>query len=361
MKTIIFLFLVVQSATSLFAQPFDIKTIPAQCVRNIQSSNELLYGISNRQVVISNDSGITWFPSKWQPDLADITTEDGLKSHEGISCLWVDDTTIYCGISGMNFNHLGQPYGGGGIARSNGNRIGGLNVPSVYAKDSYVIAYQQWHIGQISYSTDNGNTWTNTQGGFELPAGVIGEFYFSQGPYVSTNKFVSSKPLLFIDSLSGGYRQIAVSSFGILAAIHRQKNVSKGSYELYYSLDTGKTWIRHPNDVPESVKSIQFIGKTLLLANNEPCNIVSVEDHYSTQQKTTVYPNPASEYVVIDGIMQEQTVTVFSSLGSVVTLPLRKQSQQSWIADVSHLQPGVYTVVQKEQGIVRSNTFVVLR
>jgi hypothetical protein len=73
-------------------------------------------------------------------------------------------------------------------------------------------------------------------------------------------------------------------------------------------------------------------------------------DELAAQPNVTLYPNPATDFVIVDGELVER-VTIYTMNGRRV---LHQQTASGQHISVAHLQPGTYIVeTQTANGIAR--------
>jgi hypothetical protein len=73
-----------------------------------------------------------------------------------------------------------------------------------------------------------------------------------------------------------------------------------------------------------------------------------------------IYPNPAHDELTIrtsSQITGDATITIYNFLGQLMNVPVSKSSK-GYVADVSKLPPGVYNVLYRQDGNVKTSNFI---
>lgn len=78
-------------------------------------------------------------------------------------------------------------------------------------------------------------------------------------------------------------------------------------------------------------------SSTIILSKDQPTTFVGINEQ--TQSKLTLYPNPATEEIFVQGIKDGENFTILNNLGQVV-----QQGNYHHSIDVTKLQGGVYFV-----------------
>jgi hypothetical protein len=70
--------------------------------------------------------------------------------------------------------------------------------------------------------------------------------------------------------------------------------------------------------------------------------ITSVED--ASETTVRIYPNPASDWIVIEGIRDLHDCHVLNINAEIVPAQFERITTESWKLDIQHLIPGIYLV-----------------
>jgi expansin (peptidoglycan-binding protein) len=96
--------------------------------------------------------------------------------------------------------------------------------------------------------------------------------------------------------------------------------------------------------VVDGVEIASGTNKTFTGTSNfKPCITTSLED-LSAVRNIQIYPNPASDIILIDEVEGIQLVNVYNTLGELVMIKQITPSQTKVMMDISTLETGMYTL-----------------
>ncbi|HSH64231.1 MAG TPA: T9SS type A sorting domain-containing protein, partial [Bacteroidia bacterium] len=78
-------------------------------------------------------------------------------------------------------------------------------------------------------------------------------------------------------------------------------------------------------------------------SNFKPCITTSV-GVIAEAGNIQIYPNPASDFILIDDVKDIQMVNVYNALGELVMIRQINPSQNKLMMDISTLETGIYTM-----------------
>lgn len=172
-------------------------------------------------------------------------------------------------------------------------------------------------------STNNGTSWTNVSG--DLPALGVNDILIYPG----------DENIMFVANDGG----------------------------VYYTTDGGTTWLRLGANMPYvAVPDIHFnYNNTKIIAGTFGRSIYSIDittitgenNLVSTQPEINVFPNPASDFITIQGIAQDEVVKIYNVNGELV------KSGRGPVISVADLAAGVYVVHVDSNGTAIHRKFVV--
>ncbi len=96
--------------------------------------------------------------------------------------------------------------------------------------------------------------------------------------------------------------------------------------------------------VVDGVEIASGTNKTFTGTSNfKPCITTSIED-MTAARNIQIYPNPASDIIIIDDVEHIQMVNVYNTLGELVMTKQINASQNKLMMDISALEKGFYTL-----------------
>lgn len=96
--------------------------------------------------------------------------------------------------------------------------------------------------------------------------------------------------------------------------------------------------------VVDGVEIASGTNKTFTGTSNfKPCTIASVEDALAANN-ILLYPNPACESIVVDGVINFQKINVFNTMGELVMTTKVNPSKNTLRMNLSNLKTGIYTM-----------------
>jgi expansin (peptidoglycan-binding protein) len=96
--------------------------------------------------------------------------------------------------------------------------------------------------------------------------------------------------------------------------------------------------------VVDGVEIASGTNKTFAGTSNfKPCITTSL-DEISAVRNIQIYPNPASDLILIDDVQDIQMVNVYNTLGELVMAKQTNPSQNKFMMDISTLATGIYTL-----------------
>jgi hypothetical protein len=96
--------------------------------------------------------------------------------------------------------------------------------------------------------------------------------------------------------------------------------------------------------VVDGVEIASGTNKTFTGTSNfKPCITTSLED-LSAVRNIQIYPNPASDLILIDDVKDIQMVNVYNTLGELVMTTQNNPSQDKLMMNIAALETGIYTL-----------------
>lgn len=86
-------------------------------------------------------------------------------------------------------------------------------------------------------------------------------------------------------------------------------------------------------------------------ASDGNCEALSLSE--IKENEITIYPNPASEYIIIEENLSPSNISFFSSIGQKINLPIIENR-----IDISSLACGIYFIVIKDSVLQKKGTFI---
>jgi hypothetical protein len=96
--------------------------------------------------------------------------------------------------------------------------------------------------------------------------------------------------------------------------------------------------------VVDGVEIASGTNKTFTgISNFKPCITTSL-DAVTAARNIQIYPNPASDLILIDNVEDIQMVNVYNTLGELIMTKQVNPSQNKLMMDISTLETGIYTL-----------------
>jgi photosystem II stability/assembly factor-like uncharacterized protein len=300
--------------------------------------NYVFAGAEHGDIFLSTNSGVSW-----------QNANAGVPSNNSINCILIKDSSVVFASSTQSVYYSSN----NGISwepRTNGITSYFMGVLGQCGQSIFVTGY-----GGLFKSTDDGLNWNHIESSSGLAdnnvnclaamdtiifAGTRYLGVFRSTNYGTTWDHVSNWPPY------KDVRKLAVNDSKLFALT--------GDSIIYISYDKGVSWISVSEGLP-SYDKISAIGvnDSYLFAGMQYDNIwkrpfstfVNVNDNPSSTENFTIFPNPASEYIIINGEKMDKqgfVVNIYNSLGALIKTSFLDQVQK--IINLSNLNSGIYLV-----------------
>ena len=324
----------------------------------------------------TTDSGATWV----KQTTASFNT--GSESFTNLVYFWDANTGICQGDPASGYFEIYITSNGG----TNWTRIPSANIPAPltgeygYVHDYDVVGSTIWfgtNKGRVFKSVDQGVTWTVAQSPITDFAGatVSGKYTFSD---LNNGLLVSNSNLLY-QTTDGGATWLPKTFSGSLGT--RDLEYVPGTNTVIsvgdtagptptsftsYSTDNGSTWTTVMSGT--QVTTLKFLNDTTGFGGGFTVSSTSggvfkytgtvlSTDSWESGRKLTVYPNPAQDFLSVNG-EGIASVAVYDLLGKQVMRQLSNGAAMNNL-DVSGLAAGMYVLrVTDANGMVQTEKFL---
>lgn len=254
----------------------------------------------------SDDAGKTWNQLQWQPVIR-VNYYEGKTYSEYLSEIFSCDSTLYCIVQGVDpytiignspfvQSAFGSVQGDNGYAHFYTDYPGGTASGIYHNKESYFCYV--WHVSPVLF-------YCNKDTCFSKESPLLHQIVNLDSSYVGIDRNNIYRKLEKFDfttnvsELPGNLKpiQIVSNERNLLCVLSKRNGIPV----FFYSTDTAVTWIEFMVSNPITVKSIHFFnGVLMLLRNDLPCSILSIEQPVVPRYTLQLYPNPISNTLYIN-------------------------------------------------------------
>ncbi len=303
-------------------------------------------GVGNTGVLRSNDDGLTW-----------TTVNNGLNFHDVLS-LHVKDGAIFAGTSNGGV-FLSTDNGGNWTAINSGFPVSftgdiltAMHAFTVSDGNIFVATGNSNFNGAIYFSSDNGENWVSVSSGLD--------------PQNNFNALVSIGNTLFSGSYSGVFKSTdngdswtsvnnGLSALYVKCLAVSGNNLYAGTAGggVFLSTDNGANWTSINQGLDHlSISTLTVNGNYIYAGTQTGSVFLSTINSLVNElpilnlKNIQVFPNPSNTMMKITGLIGENHITVYNSLGQVI---VETEAENDFLLDVTKLEKGVYTMIIKDK------------